>query len=435
MPASKLHREIVRKALASVYQTVGDDGMRSSFILSSRHGNPFSGGISITVFFRHSLLLEAAVILRRDGPSFYRHLSLSAVKSDLRDFVLEHFKLVGGSMVLRQVEGSLLENAPEEGVEALAKVLAQSSLFAPKLIPAIFPIIPVKIEDDFEGKVFCAVSPQGLSKGTVLPERYWPILVPDQFPPFADDKLKRKNPNSWLVVRVPHAGTGIKLRSAILGAVALCVRGPYRYQFTGREMFGGKCELTDTGYSLNFGDPATPALGEDVILKKADHAWLRQLDEKLGSNVDGDVRQIKALQYYYRAWFLDDAERFPITCMALDSLLGDQGAATESVIKGVRDLLGEQVEWDRLSLLMKLRGSVIHGGAPDVFESSKYARYYSRYGDDPISDMDTVVTECLRRKIFGTAFVEQTDPYAKIIEEHRNLGNIPASSTRKGILG
>ncbi|NLR96069.1 hypothetical protein HGP17_04405 [Rhizobium sp. P38BS-XIX] len=435
MPVSKLQREVVLKALASVYQTVGDDGMRTSFMLNARRGNPFSGGISITLFFRHSLLVEAAVILRRDGPSFYRHISLSEVQSDLRNFVVDHFNLVGDAMILKQVEGSLLENAPKEKVEALAEALAQSSLFAPKMIPTIFPIIPVKVEDDFEGKVFCAVSPDGLARGTVLPEKFRPILVPNQFPPFAEKHSKKEIPNSWLVVRVPHAGTGSKLRSAILGAVALSVRAPYRYQFTGREMFGGKCALTDTGYTLNFSDPATPALGQDVILQKADHAWLRILDKKLESNADADVRQIKALQYYYRAWFLEDAERFPITCMALDSLLGDQGAATESVIKGVRDLLGEQVEWDRLSLLMKLRGSVIHGGAPDVYESSKYARYYSGYGEDPISDMDSVVTECLRRKIFGADFVEQVDPYAKIIEEHRNMGNIPASNERKGILG
>jgi len=434
MPASKLHREIVSKALASVYQTVGDDGMRASFLLNARGGNPHFGGISVSIFFRRSLLVEAAVILRRDGPSFYRHLSLATVQSDLRNFVVDHFNLVGDSMILRQAHGSLLENAPQDKIDALCEALAQSSLFAPKMIPAIFPILPMKIEDDFEGDVFCVVSPEGLSKGTVLPEKFRPILVPTQFPPFADRTLKTQVPNSWLVIRVPHAGTGDKFRSAILGAVALCIRDPYRYQFTGREMFGGKCELTESGYTMKFSDPATPALGQEVVLGKADQPWLRLLDKKLGSNADPDVRQIKALQYYYRAWFLDDAERFPITCMALDSLLGDQGAATESVIKGVRDLLGEQLEWERLSLLMKLRGSVIHGGAPDVFESSKYAKYYSRYGDDPISDMDIVVTECLRRKIFGAAFVEQPDPFAKILEEHRNLGNIP-SSERKGILG
>lgn len=435
MAATKLHREIAQKALASVYQTVGDDGMRTSFMLNSRAGNPFFGGISVTVFFRHSLIIEAAAYLRRDGPSFFRHLSLSAVQSALRDFILEHFKLVGDAMVLKQADGSLLENVSSAQIDALAEALSRSTIFVPNVIPTLFPIVPMKVEHDFVGNVFCTVSPDGLSEGTVIPEEFQPILVPNQFPPFREERFKKLHPNSWLVIRVPHSGTGIKLRSSILGAVALCVRTSYRYQFTGREMFGGKCELTDTGYTLNISDAATPALGENVILKRADHGWLKILDEKLASNADTDVRQMKALQYYYRAWFLDDTERFPITCMALDALLGDQGAATDSVIRGVRDLLGEQVAWDRLSLLMKLRGSVIHGGAPDVYESSKYAKYYSRYGDDPISDMDIVVTECLRRKIFGAAFVEQLDPYAQIIEDQRELGNIPTETTRKGILG
>ncbi len=44
MSVSKLQKEIVLKALASVYQTVGDDGMRTSFMLNARRGNPFFGG-------------------------------------------------------------------------------------------------------------------------------------------------------------------------------------------------------------------------------------------------------------------------------------------------------------------------------------------------------------------------------------------------------
>jgi hypothetical protein len=82
---------------------------------------------------------------------------------------------------------------------------------------------------------------------------------------------------------------------------------------------------------------------------------------------------------------------------------------------------------------MRLRSSVIHGGAPDVYDSSKYAKYYRDYGDDPIADMSALVAECLRRKIFGEQFKEQADPYAEVIARSIAAGIIPSKASA-GIL-
>ncbi|TIP10601.1 MAG: hypothetical protein E5X73_21315 [Mesorhizobium sp.] len=407
----------------------------SAFIVKRPGMHTSLGGISVTIYFRRSLLLEAASLLRRDGPAFFRHLSLSTAESELRDFVQDHFWRIGQSMILKRTDRSLLDHVTAEDVDYLAIQLAQSPLFAPTSIPTLYPIVPIAVEEAFEGQTFCVVSPDALVEGAALPEAWREAVVSHQFPPFADWDGRKESPTSWLLVRVPHMGTGRKLSAAILGSLALTVSAPYRYQFTGRKVFGGSCQLKVGTYSLRFHNSLTPALSENIILKRADRDWLSVLDGKISSNADADIRQIKALQYYYRAWFLDEAERFPINCMALDSLLGADGAATESVMTGARTLLGEEVEWERLSLLMRLRGSVMHGGAPDVYESSKYSKYYAKYGTDPITDMDAVVTECLRRSIFGASFVEQTDPYADIVEQQRELGRIPPAGSGKTILG
>ena len=39
--------------------------------------------------------------------------------------------------------------------------------------------------------------------------------------------------------------------------------------------------------------------------------------------------------YFYRAWPLDEDERFPILFMALDAVFGDQEKVTQSIINGV----------------------------------------------------------------------------------------------------
>ena len=101
------------------------------------------------------------------------------------------------------------------------------------------------------------------------------------------------------------------------------------------------------------------------------------------SNERTTRRQLSALEYFYRAWALDAPERFPILCMAIDALLSTPRQATASVVDGVRKIVGPHVNEQRLRSLMRIRGDVIHGRAPDVNDSEAYAPYYDLYGEDP----------------------------------------------------
>jgi hypothetical protein len=111
--------------------------------------------------------------------------------------------------------------------------------------------------------------------------------------------------------------------------------------------------------------------------------------------------------------------------MTLDALFGDASHATQAVIDSVRTVIGEHVSQPRLRLLMELRGSVIHGGAPDVYDSRKYARYYEEYGQDPIFDLELVVARCLRKHVFDDALVEHPEPDAHLIAEMQAKGRLP----------
>ena len=127
---------------------------------------------------------------------------------------------------------------------------------------------------------------------------------------------------------------------------------------------------------------------------------MKQLSNKLQSTDREAVQELKVLEYYYRSWFLPPHERFPILCMALDAVFGDTSQATQAFVEGVINTLDEEIRETQLKLLAKLRASVIHGGAPDVYDSSKYPKYCKRYWCDPIRDLELVVTECLRKKVF-----------------------------------
>lgn len=149
------------------------------------------------------------------------------------------------------------------------------------------------------------------------------------------------------------------------------------------------------------------------MLGKGDAEWLDVIDRALASNSDSDVKNLKSLQYFYRSWFLPNSERFPIDCIMIDSIFGDANGATEAVARGVDELFNGKLDRTRVLLLMRLRNSVIHGGAPDVFNSSKYAKYYRDYGDDPITDMSALSRSASDERSLAAGFESSSTPMRK----------------------
>lgn len=162
----------------------------------------------------------------------------------------------------------------------------------------------------------------------------------------------------------------------------------------------------------------TPQLGHKIKVRREDHDWLGELARILGSDVKANRRKSKALQYYYRAWFLDESDRCPFLFMAMDAIFG-QGSERMAVKlrNGANRTLGTEIDEDRFEALLLVRNAVLHGGAPDVIASSTYRAYIEKYEVDPIYDLDLLAAKCLRKHIFGEKFVPQLDPHAALRAE------------------
>ncbi|RVC29578.1 hypothetical protein [Mesorhizobium sp. M7A.F.Ca.CA.004.04.2.1] len=418
-------REIIVGLLAATYNTVGEDGLASAFILGRRDRHPALGGISVALFFRRKKLMPAVMKLRSLGPPHLRYLPLGHSFEKLRSFLTDRYHLVAGNNIFSRAETSLLERISKEQVDLLVDQFAESDILTPPLETCLFPLVTIQMRDAFEGAVFSLSTATGLAAQTPLANLPRGYVDGHLFPPFSDWKHKTQTPTSWLLVTAPSPEVAKKYRASILGAISLTVMHHYRHQFTGRKVFGGVVGVRD-GWSFSDSSPHTPALGEDVVLGVEDGVWLEVIDRALASSSEADIKKLKSLQYFYRAWFLPDSERFPIDCITIDSMFGDANGATEAVARGVDELFGGKLDRTRVLLLMRLRNSVIHGGAPDVYDSSKYARYYRDYGDDPIADMSALVAECLRRKVFDGQLREQPDPYAEVIAQAVAAGRFPA---------
>jgi hypothetical protein len=418
--SASVSAQTVELLLSSMFKTRGPDGRMVQFLFGLSPGAPSSARrVGTTLFFRQRELLRAVLHVRQNGPVFMKSLAFEDIARLLKGFATENYCYMAGETFLARFDGSYADHVSPGTKGILAEALADSEIFNPKNQLVLYPLVPVRIEEDFDSSPFFLIRPASLNSERIGMPPYGGF-APEEFPPDATLTGRKEKPSSWLGVRSPLLQTSNKVKAAILGALALTPYRGYRHQFSMRSMFGGICRIgSDGSISMSFGDAHTPPMSEDIVVTRADHAWLQILAEKLGSAERPVRRQMNALQYFYRAWPLDPSERFPWLCMTLDALYGDATRATQTVIDCIKQQGEIGLDETRLRLLLTLRGDVIHGRAPDVHDSKTYYSYYEKHGSDPIADLDAVTVSCLRHTIFGTALAEHPDPYAHLVESIR----------------
>ncbi|WP_146008535.1 hypothetical protein [Komagataeibacter saccharivorans] len=395
-----------------------------SFMYNKPGRMPHVGGVGFEVNYDDRLLLKAALFMRRNAAPHLRSLSVGDVEKVLMDFISDNFWIIGNEAwdgrllgTGQDQDASFSEFVPVGTKKRLAETIAASDLFVEPRQLVVFPLVTVRVEEEFECPAYFLVRPNGLKLSRMPPGYIDADLQSDSFPPFGRWNGIRQSPASWLGIWAGTAEVAKRHRAAILGAMALLPHRLERYLFSDRTLFGGFCTFAGS-LSVATGDPHTPPLSEDIVIGKADHGWLTILANKLVSPTKVDKRQMRALEYFYRAWVPDPTHRFPTLFGALDAIYGDAGKATQSVIEAVGPVMGSAYDYDRLKLLLGLRASVVHGGAPNVYESNDYHKYYERHEEDATRDLELIVARCLQAVIFGSAMEERPHTYAALLRHH-----------------
>jgi hypothetical protein len=424
--------EITKQLLAAISLKRGS-GMMASFFYGKPDAPRWDRRLGTELFYNAKAMNHAALLLRQKGPAHLRFLSIGELWSKLQHVVTESFWYLQSGLYQGREVNNFLEFVAASAIEQFARSTAMNDLLDPVSELTIFPIGPVRVQCDFDSSGFFLI------RSTSLIAKKLPISVrpaeiaANKFPPISEFKGRYTHVDSWLGVRGPTFQNCSKHKAAILGALALTSLPDYRYAFNGVTLSGGRCTFNK---SMTFSptEPHTPQLMYPIEITEADHRWMGVLTTKLCDSNKKSRREIRGLQYYYRAWPLETHERFPVLCMALDAVFGEEVNGTQAIIDGVRHILGAEISEDRLRLLMKLRASVVHGGAPDVFESSKYGKYYSVYHVDPIRDLELIVAASLRLRIFGDSMRIHPDRHAGIIAEAQAQGRLPKDLTDGAIL-
>lgn len=409
-------RKAISLLLASMFQCRHPDRLRSSFMFG-KPGEPIGlARLGAEVNYDSRALLQPALYVRRYGAPYLRSLSMGEAKRRLKDFISDHYWLLAEEAFGIRFNCSYDEHLSADAKDRLAIAAGASDLFIEPQQIVLFPLIPIEADAAFDSTRFFICSPAELG-GQLTSRQVRTDLVPDSFPPVRRWDGIRHSPTSWLGVDAPTLDAAKQIRAAVLGAVALLPHRSERYMFSGREMFGGYTSFDDR-CTISLGDPHTPALMENVILRATDHPWLSVLAEKLLSPTKEHRRQMRALEYYYRAWAPDPVKRFPTLFAAVDAIFGDASQATQSVVDAVGPVMGAEYTSERIKLILKLRASVIHGGAPNVYESSKYEDYYCAYETDPVHDFELIVAQCLQRVVFPGVMTERPHTHAELIRRH-----------------
>ena len=373
-------------------------------------------------------IIEPALVLRAKGPSHYADEPISVATGALREFFCDHHYLIIDEVLSWDGDEPYSDVISNLGKATLAAKLSSSGVLVPEERLLLFPLTPVSVLAAFQGKRFALVDPGNVLN--VLPDGYRrSTFAVDRMPSFG--KREGDPVESWLSTRGPSDNAAKKAKRIVLGALSLGPIHRERYMFVMRPATKNYLRLGDGLFTCS-SNPHTPPVSDGIVVRGEDHPWLSKLDGVLEAKEKADRGRRNALDYFYRAWFLEPVERCAMMFMALDALYEHTAidGATKRMELGIVGSLQTSAVKPQLKVMMKLRNSVVHGGSPDVFATSLYQAYWRKFGSDLATDLEVVTAKCLRREIFGDDFVPQADPHAELVAEHQALGHIPSQEGR-----
>lgn len=362
------------------------------------------------ILFDHDCLFDAALFTRANAADHVQSLSIASVISLLvrcaRDIIEEN-----PGMLLVASPGEPLFQSMDASLRSIVSdQMRSSSLFAAHAKLFLYPVDAINVLNEFECDRFFIASPRDLPKH--LNEWYdEDELATDSHPPTPMGKRGNSPTTSaWIGVNAPLSEVSLRVRNTILGAIALLPHWLERYQFTLGSPPSGHMTF-DKQAIYHSGDMAAPPVSERINISDNDLPWLNLVHRLVDPRDKADRKAALSLQYFYRAWTKEAANRVSPLCSALDALFGDQNAATKAMIDAVGNHFGSALDETRAKRLTKLRAHVLHGGAPNIYEASVYQRYVADYRRDPVTDLEIVTARCLRHHIFHDVMGERPHTY------------------------
>ena len=399
-------RRAAEMILDAIYFQKNDDMLRHSFLFGEVGASAHEKNFGTDIYYDSVSLTKASVFLRENGASRFSFGTVSDVWSEVTDFVAEHFIIAFREILFVRPTTSLLNSLSDSAISSFVTALSASTLMHDTEFLTVFPLYAVQVKKTVVTNEFF-LAPFGQFPEEMLPEAFPKgELEAKKFPPFKSWSGRVDRPNSIIGVRSIHPELAGKRKATVLGSISLLENHNRRYMLSGRKILGGVAELSDV-ITVRSSVGHTPPIMGDIELDDSDLPWLHALSVLLKSGTAECIKKVRALEYVYRAWFLSEAERYPVLFSALDAIFGDQERATKAILDGTTKFGTPEYDKDRIRMLLSLRASTVHGGSPNIHESKKYQTYYSIYHQSPVENLEYLASRVLRLSIFAGLLVEK----------------------------
>lgn len=327
-------------------------------------------------------------------PELHKFLSKRVIKdisySESQRFCKEFEKLVlpdvmSGKMLSWRDHKSLFEVLSSPEVTSLEANFSQLSTAFIEKKDYIFPL------RRFEGDSFAGTN-FSITAKTALNADVLRVL---------DDMSTYNSINFWLIISARNSERAFEKMEVVCGALALAMNGAERHTFSMGSILSG--HFTGTGSFHSSPARVVPALRTDFKFSAEDVEWLKILDKIL---VEGSSNSkcLQALRFFFMAWFATSQERFALNCMALDALVPKKHRSMKAKCEWLRDMASVKVDLYAIEMLFKkLRSSVMHGDSASLPACRDYPVFIDDYRVEPLSALDAMTADVLRRHIFGLA--------------------------------
>ena len=146
---SNIHDNAVEILLVSISREPGT-GLFSSFMFG-KPGEPRNlCNMGVNIYYRWNSLIRTALFIRQSGPAYLKYLPIDDIVSMLQSFVIENFWYLADDVLFTRLCGTFADRVSAQAKTQFSEALANSKIFQPTNELTLFPLVPLKVEADFD---------------------------------------------------------------------------------------------------------------------------------------------------------------------------------------------------------------------------------------------------------------------------------------------
>jgi hypothetical protein len=395
--------EAVDLLLDAIYSTGERHQLLSEFGIHEPNSPIWSNTIGTSIYIRNEkTYLKAVFYIKQNGVPYLSELPISKLKSQVTQFLIENFWYIRDGEFSRNPNLSYKLQIPCNAKLQLAKALLTSPLFKATQKIFLYPFNSIHTESNLRLQNFFIVNSSNLSLEDLnISSSYSQQFNFNYYPSLIDNQINQKRISTWIGIYAPTEEISQRILYALLGVISLFEDSEKRYCFNGEPKDSG-CSYFPDDYQYTCKETVDllPSLYFKLKIGNELSIHLNNISNFMSSINNESERYILALTNFYKSWFEQEAGQYRTLCTCIESLIEDTRTKSSQKFKNLCLQYSNKFDSNQLSHLLNIRGSIVHGKAPHLSDSSYYDSYLETYLSEPLTDLLNIVEIVLKSHIF-----------------------------------